>query len=57
METFDTLEFNDGRVVELFSKPQRIDGEIVGPGLELPRRHRPHAASRTSSPTGPSTTR
>ncbi len=29
-ESFDTLEFRDGRVVELFSKPQRVDGDIVG---------------------------
>ena len=29
-ETFNSLEFKDGRVVELFSKPQRVDGEIVG---------------------------
>ncbi len=30
METFDSLEFKDGRVVELYSKAQRIEGEIVG---------------------------
>ncbi len=30
METFDSLEFKDGRVVELYSKAQRVDGEIVG---------------------------
>ncbi|HEX3334515.1 MAG TPA: EAL domain-containing protein [Acidimicrobiales bacterium] len=29
-ETFDLLEFKDGRVVERFTKPQRVDGEIVG---------------------------
>ncbi len=30
MDTFDSLEFLDGRVVELYSKAQRVDGEIVG---------------------------
>ena len=30
IETFDSLEFKDGRVVELYSKPQKIEGEIVG---------------------------
>ena len=29
-ETSDTFEFGDGRVVERFSRPQRIDGKIVG---------------------------
>jgi diguanylate cyclase (GGDEF)-like protein/PAS domain S-box-containing protein len=29
-ETFDLLEFKDGRIVERFSKPQSIDGIAVG---------------------------
>ncbi len=29
-ETFDTFEFKDGRVVERFSRPQSVDGEVVG---------------------------
>jgi diguanylate cyclase (GGDEF)-like protein/PAS domain S-box-containing protein len=29
-ETFDLLEFKDGRVVERFSRPQRVAGEAVG---------------------------
>jgi diguanylate cyclase (GGDEF)-like protein/PAS domain S-box-containing protein len=29
-ETFDLLEFKDGRVVERFSKPQRVEGVAVG---------------------------
>ena len=28
--SFDTLEFRDGRAVERFSKPQRVDGKTVG---------------------------
>ena len=29
-ETFDTLEFADGRVYERFSRPQMVDGQVVG---------------------------
>ena len=29
-ETFDTLEFKDGRALELTSRPQTVDGTIVG---------------------------
>jgi PAS domain S-box-containing protein len=29
-ETFDTLELKDGRTVEQFSRPQKIDGRIAG---------------------------
>jgi diguanylate cyclase (GGDEF)-like protein/PAS domain S-box-containing protein len=29
-ESFDTLEFKDGRAVELTSRPQTVDGTIVG---------------------------
>jgi len=29
-ESFDTLEFKDGRAVELSSRPQTVDGTIVG---------------------------
>src|SRR5258705_816084 len=30
IESFDTLAFKDGRAVERFSKPQRVDGVVVG---------------------------
>jgi diguanylate cyclase (GGDEF)-like protein/PAS domain S-box-containing protein len=30
LESFDTLEFRDGRAVERFSRPQRVDGRTVG---------------------------
>jgi len=29
-DTFDTLEFTDGRVYERFSRPQLVDGRVVG---------------------------
>jgi len=29
-ESFDTLEFKDGRVIERYSKPQKIKDEVVG---------------------------
>ncbi|MGZ4675328.1 MAG: sensor domain-containing protein [Acidimicrobiia bacterium] len=29
-ESYDTLDFRDGRVFERFSRPQLVDGEIVG---------------------------
>ncbi|HEY6425851.1 MAG TPA: EAL domain-containing protein [Acidimicrobiales bacterium] len=29
-ETFDSFEYKDGRVVERYSRPQRVGGEVVG---------------------------
>ena len=45
-ETFDLIEFKDGRVAERYSRPQHVDGEVVGRVVQLPRRHRPQAAGR-----------
>ena len=35
-ESFDMIVFNDGKIFERYSKPQKIGESVVGPGLEFP---------------------